>query len=104
MDVGTIPNGCCGGAVAACRRLAGETESANAEIAEAAPSPAIISRRLSNLLRKHLRRLKVVAAELLRAPFFRWTTRSQLAVNRKFLFSLVAFTRAAERDRQIVVG
>src|SRR5579863_8555633 len=67
--------------------------------AEAAPKPAIISRRLSNPSWKSLRRLKVVVAKLLRAPFVRRAVRGQLAVNRKFLLGIIALAGTAVSHR-----
>lgn len=106
-DPGTISKGYCGGPTAELiiprhRHVVGE-KPANTENAEVAPSLAIISRRLSNLSGENLRRLKVVASELLRAPSVRRTVRSQLTVNRKLFFSLFALACAAVGDGQVVV-
>src|SRR5580693_7184433 len=105
-DAGTISKGYCGATtsefMAARYRHVGE-KPANAENAEVAPSLAIISRRLSNLSGENLRRLKVVASELLRAPSVRRTVRSQLTVNRKLFFRLFALAGAAVGDGQVVV-
>jgi hypothetical protein len=67
-DAATISKGYGGAFAKLCNKLAAGVELANAESPEVAASPATISRRLSNLSRKNLRRLKFVAAKLLRAP------------------------------------
>jgi hypothetical protein len=61
-DAVTISKGYCGAAAAALNKLAGANDPANIESPEAPASPATISRRLSNLSPKILRRLKCVAA------------------------------------------
>ncbi len=105
-DAGTISKGYCGLATgnATSRKIpAALVAPAITDRAEVAPSPAMISRRLSSLSRKNWRRLNVVVARLLRAPFVRRAIRSQLAVNREFLFGFVPFAGAAISYRQIVV-
>src|ERR1700742_1301217 len=100
-DAGTISKGYWGevgvpcGVVAARNKPAGDNEFANKESPEVAASPEISSRRLSSVSRKDLRRLKVVAARLLRAPSVRRTLRGHLSMNRKFLFGLFALAGAA---------
>jgi hypothetical protein len=95
-DAATISKGYCGtlavpvAVVAARSKPALDSDPANMESPEVAPSPATISRRLSNLSRKNLRGLKFVAAKLLRAPFVRRILGGHLAMNRKFLFGLFA--------------
>src|ERR1700761_4123426 len=109
----TSSNGYCGAPVtaaalcgvnAARSKPDGDNEPANAESPEVAASPATISRRLSNLSRKGLRRLKFVVAKLLRAPQVRCRLFGHLAVNRKLFFGLFALAEPAIRQCQIVVS
>src|ERR1700743_1450905 len=102
-DAATISNGYCGASAKLRNKLAGDKGPANIESPEVA-SPATISRRLSNLSRKSLRRLKFVAAKLLRAPRIRCRLISHLAVNRKFLLGLVASAKSAVCQGQVVVS
>src|ERR1700722_13223607 len=104
-DAATISNGYCGASANPRNNPAGDNGRANTESPEVAANPATISRRLSNLSRKSLRRLKFVAAKLLRAPYLRrGPLLGHLALNRKFLFGLVAPAEPAVCQSQVVVS
>src|SRR3984957_7324401 len=103
-DEATISNGYCGAAVTFANNLCGDEKPADTESAEVAASPATISRRLSSLLRKELRRLKFVAAKLLRAPRVRCRLVGPLVVDPEFLFGLLASAKPAVCQCQVVVS
>src|ERR1700722_17765043 len=103
-DAATISNGYCGASANPRNNPAGDNGRANTESPEVAANPATISRRLSNLSRKSLRRLKFVAAKLLRAPWVRRSLLGHLAMNRKLFFGLVALPRAAVSQSEVVVS